>query len=105
MLSTLLSLLFVYVFITLGYLSKRIFKEDINTKTLTLMSVYFLQPFVTIWGFSTASLDESHINNRSYAKLMPSRYVVFEFFDSFVLLIIWHRCVILGKHGLNLDGL
>ena len=42
-------------------MAKRIFKEDINTKTLTLMSVYFLQPFVTIWGFSTAKLHTEHI--------------------------------------------
>ncbi len=32
-----------------------------NPKTLTLMSVYFLQPFVTIWGFSTAKLHTEHI--------------------------------------------
>ena len=61
MLSTLLSIVFVYVFILLGYLAKRIFKEDIHTKTLTLMSVYFLQPFVTVWGFSTAKLHTEHI--------------------------------------------
>ncbi len=61
MISTLLSIIFVYVFILLGYLAKRIFKEDISTKTLTLMSVYFLQPFVTIWGFSTAKLHTEHI--------------------------------------------
>ncbi|RLA70991.1 MAG: transporter [Epsilonproteobacteria bacterium] len=61
MISTLLSILFVYVFIMLGYMAKRIFKEDISTKTLTLMSVYFLQPFVTIWGFSTAKLHTEHI--------------------------------------------
>ncbi|PHS39821.1 MAG: transporter [Sulfurovum sp.] len=61
MISTLLSILFVYVFIMLGYMAKRIFKEDINTKTLTLMSVYFLQPFVTIWGFSTAKLHVEHV--------------------------------------------
>ena len=61
MISTLLSIIFVYVFILLGYMSKRIFKEDMNTKTLTLMSVYFLQPFVTIWGFSTAKLHSEHI--------------------------------------------
>ena len=42
-------------------MAKRIFKEDISTKTLTLMSVYFLQPFVTIWGFSTAKLHTEHI--------------------------------------------
>jgi len=61
MITTLLSIIFVYVFILLGYMAKRIFKNDMNTKTLTLMSVYFLQPFVTIWGFSTAKLHAEHI--------------------------------------------
>jgi len=61
MISTLLSIIFVYVFILLGYMAKRIFKEEMSTKTLTLMSVYFLQPFVTIWGFSTAKLHAEHI--------------------------------------------
>lgn len=61
MISTLLSIIFVYVFIVLGYIAKRIFNEDMNTKTLTLMSVYFLQPFVTVWGFSTAKLHSEHI--------------------------------------------
>ena len=62
MISTLLSLIFVYVFILLGYLAKRIFKEEMSTKTLTLMSVYFLQPFVAIWGFSTAKLHSTHLD-------------------------------------------
>ncbi len=61
MTSTLLSIIFVYLFILLGYLARRIFKEDMSTRTLTLMSVYFLQPFVTIWGFSTAKLHMEHI--------------------------------------------
>ena len=61
MIETLMSILFVYVFILLGYTAKRIFQEDMNTKTLTLMSVYFLQPFVTVWGFSTAKLHSEHI--------------------------------------------
>ncbi len=61
MISTLLSIIFVYVFILLGYMAKRIFKEDMSTKTLTLMSLYFLQPFVSIWGFSTAKLHSEHL--------------------------------------------
>lgn len=61
MFETLLSIIFVYVFIFLGYLAKRIFKEDMNSKTLTLFSVYFLQAFVTIWGFSTATLSTHHL--------------------------------------------
>ena len=42
-------------------MAKRIFKDDMNTKTLTLMSVYFLQPFVTMWGFSTTKLHTEHV--------------------------------------------
>jgi len=61
MLSTLLSITFVYLFILLGYLARKIFKEEMNPKTLTLMSVYFLQPFVTVWGFSTAKLHTEHL--------------------------------------------
>lgn len=61
MTTTLLSIIFVYVFIVLGYIAKRIFKEDMSTKTLTLMSVYFTQPFVTVWGFSTAKLHMEHV--------------------------------------------
>jgi len=61
MIETLINILFVYVFIVLGYASRRIFKDDINTKTLTLISVYFLQPFVTVWGFSTATLHGEHL--------------------------------------------
>ena len=66
MITTLFSILFVYLFILLGYVAKRLFNEEMNSKTLTLMSVYFLQPFVTIWGFSTAKLHSEHI----YAPLL-----------------------------------
>jgi len=61
MFETLLSIIFVYIFILLGYIAKRIFKDDMNSKTLTLFSVYFLQAFVTIWGFSTATLSMAHL--------------------------------------------
>ena len=60
MAAILLSIIFVYIFIALGYLAKRLFKEEMHTKTLTLMSVYFLQPFVSVWGFSTAKLHWEH---------------------------------------------
>lgn len=60
MAQTLYSIGFVYLFILLGYLAKRIFKERMDPKTLTLMSVYFMQPFVSVWGFSTARLHPEH---------------------------------------------
>ncbi|SFV57049.1 Malate permease [hydrothermal vent metagenome] len=44
MFETLFSIIFVYIFILMGYMAKRIFKEEFDSKTLTLFSVYFLQP-------------------------------------------------------------
>jgi len=83
MISTLLSIIFVYVFIVLGYMAKRIFKEDMSTKTLTLMSVYFLQPFVTIWGFSTAKLHSEHL-------YVPLLYLA-------IILLLLIPTIVLGK--------
>jgi predicted permease len=83
MISTLLSILFVYVFILLGYVAKRIFKEEMNPKTLTLMSVYFLQPFVTIWGFSTAKLHSEHL-------YVPLIYLA-------IILLLLFPTILLGK--------
>ena len=61
MLNVFFSILFVYIFIILGYTAKSIFKDDINSKTLTIVSLYFMQPFVTIWGFSTTKLSVEHL--------------------------------------------
>ncbi len=87
MFETLLSIIFVYVFIFLGYLAKAIFKEDMNSKTLTLFSVYFLQAFVTVWGFSTAKLSIEHIFVPLYyigiifALLIPTIFITKRFID------------------------
>jgi len=83
MIHTLLSLLFVYLFILLGYLAKRIFKEEMNRRTLTLMSVYFLQPFVTVWGFSTAKLHTEHL-------YVPLSYLA-------IILVLLLPTILLGK--------
>jgi predicted permease len=83
MIETLMSILFVYVFILLGYMAKRFFKEEMNPKTLTLMSVYFLQPFVTIWGFSTARLESEHL-------YVPLIYLA-------IILLLLFPTILLGK--------
>jgi len=53
----LLSILSIYIFIVMGYIAKKIFKEDINEKTLILLSLYFLQPLLTFWGLTRAPID------------------------------------------------
>jgi predicted permease len=81
MFETLLSIIFVYIFIFLGYVAKRIFKEEMDSKTLTLFSVYFLQGFVTIWGFSTTKLSTEHA-------LVPLYYIGIIFLILFPTLLL-----------------
>ncbi|MDA7816942.1 AEC family transporter [Sulfurimonas sp.] len=67
--SIIYSILGVYVFILMGYLAKRSFKEKIDDKTITLINVYFLQVFLTFWGLLIRPIDVTLL----YA---PSIYLV-----------------------------
>ncbi len=53
------SILSIYIFIVMGYLAKRFFKEQIDDKTITLLNVYFLQVFLTFWGLLLRPIDIS----------------------------------------------
>ena len=55
--SIIFSILSIYVFIVMGYLAKRSFKEQIDDKTITLLNVYFLQVFLTFWGLLIHPVD------------------------------------------------
>jgi len=55
--SIIFSILSIYVFIVMGYLAKRTFKEQIDDKTITLLNVYFLQVFLTFWGLLIHPVD------------------------------------------------
>jgi len=54
---TLLSILTIYIFILIGFLAKHSFKKNLDEKTLVLLSIYFLQPFLILWGFSSQKLS------------------------------------------------
>ncbi|WP_304544747.1 AEC family transporter [Sulfurimonas microaerophilic] len=55
--SIIFSILSIYVFIVMGYIAKRSFKEKIDDKTITLLNVYFLQVFLTFWGLLIHPVD------------------------------------------------
>lgn len=55
--SIIFSILSIYIFILLGYISKLSFKEKIDEQTITLISVYFLQVFLTFWGLLIRPVD------------------------------------------------
>ena len=57
MTSIIYSILGIYIFIVMGYIAKRTFKEQIDDKTITLLNVYFLQVFLTFWGLLIRPID------------------------------------------------
>jgi len=46
----------IYIFIVLGFLAKKQFKID--GKTLVILSTYYLQPFLTLWGILLMPLNK-----------------------------------------------
>jgi predicted permease len=59
--SVIFSVLGIYLFIAVGFLAKMSFKERIDDRTLTLLSVYFLQIFLTFWGLLKHPIDTAFI--------------------------------------------
>jgi predicted permease len=55
--SIIFSILGIYIFIVMGYMAKRTFKDAIDDKTITLINVYFLQVFLTFWGLLIRPID------------------------------------------------
>ena len=55
--SIIISILSIYIFIVMGYMAKKTFKEQIDDKTITLINVYFLQVFLTFWGLLLRPVD------------------------------------------------
>jgi predicted permease len=67
--SIVFSIIGVYIFIVMGFLSKMSFKDQIDDKTITLINVYFLQVFLTFWGLLVRPVDISLL-------FAPSIYMV-----------------------------
>jgi predicted permease len=61
----------IYLFILIGFISKKSFSE-IEAKTLVILSTYFLQPFLTLWGIMLIPLNKELI-------LAPVVYLVIVF--------------------------
>lgn len=55
--SVIFSIIGIYIFILMGFLSKLTFKDKIDEKTVTIINVYFLQVFLTFWGLLVRPVD------------------------------------------------
>jgi predicted permease len=51
-----ITVLGIYIFIVIGFFAKKMFKE-IDGKTLVILSTYFLQPFLTLWGIMLVPIN------------------------------------------------
>ena len=60
----------IYIFIVLGFLAKKQFK--IEGKTLVILSTYYLQPFLTLWGIMLMPINKNLI-------LAPVYYILIVF--------------------------
>ena len=59
MIDVLTPLLTIYIFILIGFLLKTFLKDELHDKTVSLISVYALQPFLTFWGLYDREIDDS----------------------------------------------
>jgi len=59
----------IYIFILVGYSAKHFFKERIDEKSFNLLSVYFLQAFLSFWGLLKRPIDTEFL-------LAPLIYII-----------------------------
>ena len=59
MFELLVSVLGIYIFIVIGFLAKWRFKERLDEQSINLLSIYFLQVFLTLWGLLKRPIDAS----------------------------------------------
>jgi predicted permease len=50
------SLFGLYFFALAGFVLKKIFTKELNTKSIVILSIYILQPILGLWGFIKAPL-------------------------------------------------
>ena len=85
-----LSVLPVYFFILLGFTAKKIFSNEINERTLVLLSLYFFQPILIFWGLTKAPINYDLI-------VSPLIYLAIIFFVLILLILVSKKLFIERK--------
>ncbi|XPV70684.1 MAG: AEC family transporter [Halarcobacter sp.] len=57
----LLSVATIYLFIIIGFIYKRVFKEQVQERSFVLLNLYFLQPILIFWGLNRSSITNDFI--------------------------------------------
>jgi len=86
----------IYLFIVIGFIAKKKF-EQIDSKTLVILSTYFLQPFLTLWGIMLIPLNRELI-------LSPFVYLCIVF-ASFAFTYLLSRLFLKDKKEITIASL
>ncbi|MFA9373102.1 MAG: AEC family transporter [Poseidonibacter sp.] len=76
-----LSVLPIYFFILMGFTAKKIFTDEIDERTLVLISLYFFQPILIFWGLTKSPIDYEFMAT-------PIIYLIIVLFVLVILLLI-----------------
>ncbi|WP_330848555.1 AEC family transporter [Aliarcobacter butzleri] len=85
MIEAIFSVLPIYFFIFLGFIAKKRFTAQIDEKTLVLLSLYFFQPILILWG-----LTKSPIN---YEFIMSPLFYIIIVFTTLSFLIFFSKII------------
>ncbi|MFX4237363.1 AEC family transporter [Aliarcobacter butzleri] len=85
MIEAIFSVLPIYFFIFLGFIAKKRFTTQIDEKTLVLLSLYFFQPILILWG-----LTKSPIN---YEFIMSPLFYIIIVFTTLSVLIFFSKII------------
>ncbi|MFW0742564.1 AEC family transporter [Aliarcobacter butzleri] len=85
MIEAIFSVLPIYFFIFLGFIAKKRFTTQIDEKTLVLLSLYFFQPILILWG-----LTKSPIN---YEFIMSPLFYIIIVFTTLPFLIFFSKII------------
>lgn len=103
--SLVLSILSIYVFILFGFIAKKIFKDELQERGMSILSVYFLHPIFSFWGLSTKSITLSLLQVPLYYLLISCLTIAIGYLFAFLFFndqkekSIMTICVALGNTG------
>lgn len=89
-----LSVLPIYFFIFLGFIAKKNLKNQIDEKSLVLLSLYFLQPIMIFWG-----LTKEPIN---YEFVISPLFFLISMGMTLVLMLLYSRIIFAFKTDENI---
>ena len=78
--NVLINFFFIYLFVFIGFIAKKQFKDRVNEQSFVLVYIYFLMPIVMIWGILSKPLDVHLFLIPSYFLIILIMSFVFEQF-------------------------